>query len=64
MHGFEDVGIREFSGHIDLESLVRRDNMEEENLVGKGQGERGPKDEIRVPLAGQNPFFLSLFFFF
>lgn len=56
MHGFEDVGIREFSGHVGLESLVRRDNMEEENLVGRGQGERGPKDEIPVPLAGQNPF--------
>ena len=40
-HVFEDVGIREFSRHIGLESLVRRDNMEEDGLLGKGEGERG-----------------------
>lgn len=40
-HVFEDVGIREFSRHIRLESLVRRDNMEEDDLLGKGEGERG-----------------------
>lgn len=38
VHVFEDVGMREFSRHIGLESLVRRDNMEEDDLLGKEDG--------------------------
>lgn len=26
------------------------------NFLGKGQGERGPQDEVSAHLAGQNPF--------
>ena len=35
---FEDVGIRESSGHTGLESRVRRDNTEEDYLLGKVGG--------------------------
>lgn len=38
MHVFEDVGIRESSGHTGLESRVRRDNTEEDYLLGKAGG--------------------------
>lgn len=61
VHVFEDVGMREFSRHIGLESLVRRDNMEEDDLLGKGEGERGRQDGVSVPLVGQNPFGCHVF---
>ena len=38
VHVFEDVGIRESSGHTGLESRVRRDNTEEDYLLGKVGG--------------------------
>lgn len=38
LHGVEDVGKWEFTGHLGLESLVRRDSMEGETSWGKARG--------------------------
>ena len=56
VHVFEDVGIRESSGHTGLESWVRRDNTEEDYLLGKAGGARGLRDGISAHLAGLSPF--------